>query len=46
MEHEGDGDAIYVWSSWNNPQRIGKSGDHPDDSIVKIGQNTEKSRGD
>ena len=39
----------------NNPQRIGKgfgrlgnkktSGDHPDYSIIKIGQNTEKSPG-
>ena len=24
MEHEGDGDTICVWCTWNNPQRIGK----------------------
>ena len=42
--------------TWNNPQRLGKgldgvvnrrtNGDHPNYSIVKIGQNTEKSPGD
>ena len=56
MEHEGDGDTNYNWCSWNNSQKIGKgtgrfedkrtSGDHPDYSIIKIGQNTEKSPGD
>ena len=53
MEHEGDGDTNCNWCTWNNPQRIGKgtgrlgnnrtSGDHQDYSIIKIGQNTEKS---
>ena len=55
MEHEGDGDTICGRCTWNNPQRIGigtgrlgnkKSGNHPDYSIVKISQNTEKSPGD
>ena len=51
MEHEDDS-----WSTWNNPLRIGKkigglgnkwaSRDHPDYSIIKIGQNTEKGPGD
>ena len=45
--------SVFIWYSH---QRIGKgtrrtgnknmSGDHPNDSIVKIGQNTEKSPGD
>ena len=53
MEHEGDGDTSCNWSTWNNPQRIGKgtgrlgnkrtSWDQPNYSIIKIGQNTEKS---
>ena len=56
MEHEGDSDTSCNWSSWNNPEKIGKEtgkvgnkrtrGDHPDDSIIKIDQNTEKSPGD
>ena len=56
MEDESDGDIHCNWRAWNNPQRIGKgtgrrenkrtSGDHPDYSIIKIGQNTEKSPGD
>ena len=56
MEHEGDGDTSWNWCTWNNPQRIDKrtgrlgtertSGDHPNDSIIKIDQNTEKSLGD
>ena len=55
MEHEGDGDTHCTWLTWKNPQRISKrigklgnkrtSGNHPDYSI-KIGKNTEKSRGD
>ena len=46
----------YNWYAWNNLQRLGKetgrlgnkktSGDHSDYSIIKIGQNTEKSPGD
>ena len=53
MEHQGDGDINCNWCTWNNPQRIDKgtgrlgkkrtSGDHPDYSIIKIGQNTENS---
>ena len=56
MEHEGDGDTIYNWGTWNDFQRIGKgtgkignqrtSKDYPDYIITKIGQNTEKSPGD
>ena len=56
MEHEGDGDTDCNWCTRNNPQRIEKgtgrfrnqrmSRDHPNDSIVKIGQYTEKSSGD
>ena len=56
MEHEGDGDISYNWCTWNNPQTRYKgtgrhgnkraSGDYPDYSIIKIGQNTEKSPGD
>ena len=53
MEHEGDADTNRNWCAWNNPERTGKgtkrlgnkrtSGNHPDYSIIKIGQNTEKS---
>ena len=56
MEHEGGSDANCNWCTWNNPQRIGKGTgrlrnertgeNHPDYSIIKIGQNTEKSPGD
>ena len=56
MQPEGNGDAHCIWCTWNNPQRIGKgtgtlgnkriNRDHPDYSIIKIGQNTEKSPGD
>ena len=56
MEHEGDGDTNCSWCTWNDPQRIGKgtrrlknqrtSGNHPDYSIIKIGQNNEMSPGD
>ena len=55
-KHEHDDDTDCNWSAQNNPQRLGKetrrlrnqmmSGDHPDYSIIKIGQNTEKSPGD
>ena len=56
MEHEDDSATDYNWCTWNNPQRIGKrtgrlgnkrtNRDHPEYSIIKIGQNTEKSPGD
>ena len=55
MEHEGDGETICGWWTWNNSQRIGTetgglgkkrtSSDHSNYSIIKIGQNTEKSPG-
>ena len=51
-----DGDTNCNWCSWYSHQRIGTgigglrntrtSGDHPNYSIIKIGQNTEKSPGD
>ena len=53
MEHESDGDTNCTWCAWYNLQRIDKgtgrlrnkrkSSDHPDYSIIKISQNTEKS---
>ena len=53
MEHERNSDTSYNWCTRNNPQKLGKqtgrlgnkrtSGDHPDFSILKIGQNTDKS---
>ena len=56
MEHEGDCDTNCNWCTWKDPQKIGKRTgrlrnqrirrDHPDYSITKIGQNTEKSPGD
>ena len=56
MEHEGDDDTNCNWCARNNPQKDGKgtgrlgdkrtSGDYPDYNIIKICQNTEKSRGD
>ena len=56
MEHEGEGDTNYNWRTKKNIQRTGKgtgrlenkrtSEDHPNYSIIKIGQNTEKSPGD
>ena len=56
MEHESDGDTNCNKCTWNNPQKIGKgtgrlrnqkaSRDPPDNSITKIGQNTEKNPGD
>ena len=55
MEHERDVHINSNWCVWYNPQRIGKgngrlrnkrsSGDHPNDSIIKIDQNTKKSPG-
>ena len=56
MEHEGNTDIKCNWCVWNDPQRLGKrvgkignrrtSRDHPNYSILKIGQNTDKSPGD
>ena len=56
MVHESDGDTNCNWCAWYRQQRIGSgigrlgnketSGDHPNYSIIKIGQNTEKSPGD
>ena len=56
MEHEGDGDTNCNWRARYSHQRTGTgtegfgnkrtSGDHPNNSIVEIGQNTEKCPGD
>ena len=56
MKHESDADINYHWCAWYSHQRIGTGtggrgnkrtgGDHPNDSIIKIGQSTEKSSGD
>ena len=53
VEQEGDGYTNHNWHTWNGSQRFGKgtgrngnqtkNWDHPDDSIVEIGQNTEKN---
>ena len=56
MEHIGDGDADSGWCTRDNLKKIGKgagrlgnkrtSSDHLDYSIIKTGQNIEKSPGD
>ena len=56
VEHESDVYTNYNWCSWYSHQRIIKgigglgnrrtSGDHPNNCIVEIDQNTEKSPGD
>ena len=56
MKHEGDGDTDCNRRPRNNLQRIGTgierirnnsiSGDHPYNSIIKIGRNNEESPGD
>ena len=56
MRHEGVCDTNYNWCTQNSSQRFVKgtgrfrnwrtSGDHPNYSIVEVGQNTEKSPGD
>ena len=55
MEHESDSDASYNWRARYNHYGIGtwirglgdkRSGDHPNYSIIEIGQNTKKSPGD
>ena len=53
IEHEGDWDSNCNWCAQNNLQKLSegtgrtenqrKSRDHPNDSIIKIGQKTEKS---
>ena len=53
MEHESDGYTNFNWYSWYNHLRavtrtegLGnkrRRGDHPNYSIIKIGQNTEES---
>ena len=55
MEYEGDSDTNCNRCAWNNPQRFGKGTrklknqrtrrDHPNYSIIKTIQNTEKSPG-
>ena len=55
MQHDGDGVTICNWCTWNNSKRTGKgtvrlgntrtSGYYPDNSIIKIDLNTEKSPG-
>ena len=47
MEHENDHYTNCNWLSWYSHQRTGtRTGDHPNDSIVEINQNTEKSPGE
>ena len=53
MEHEDDADTSCNWHIWNYSQRLGKetgklgnkrkSGDNPENSIIKIGQDTKES---
>ena len=55
-EHKDDGNIKSNWYAGNNAQRTGKKtrrlgnkreiGNHSDDNIIKIWQNTEKSPGD
>ena len=56
MEHEGDNYTNCDWCFWHCTKMIikgtggvvswGTSGDHPNNSIIENGQNTEKSHGD
>ena len=56
MEQEVDGDTNCGWCTWDSSQRIGKrtgrlenkrtSRDHPDNIIIGIGKNTDRSPGD
>ena len=56
MENDADGDTSRNWCTRNNPQKLGKGTrilgnkrtrrDHPNYSINKMGQHTEKSPGD
>ena len=53
--HESKGNLSCSWYGWNAPQRHGqgtiaignqrKNQDHPDNSIVEIGQNIQNNRG-
>ena len=50
MEHKSNGDANCNWCAgvWKGARRVGNWGtsrDHPNYSIIEIGQNTEKSPG-
>ena len=56
MKHEGDGDSNCVLCIWNDPKTVKKktreignqeeNRNQPDNWIVEIGKNTEKSHGD
>ena len=56
MDHESDGGTKCNWRDWNDHKRSGKGServgnertrrDHPNDVIVKIGQNSKKNYGD
>ena len=56
VEHAGDNYTNCNWCIWNSNKRITigtgglgswrTGGDHPNDSIIENGQNTEKSPGD
>ena len=56
MEYEGDNYTNCDWCFWHGNERITKgpgrfgswrpNGDHPNNSIIENGQNTEKSPGD
>ena len=53
MDHESAGDTNFNWCTQHSHQRIGTgtggygnkktNGDHPNNSFVEIGQNTEKN---
>ena len=56
MEHESDDDTNCKWCARNDPQKLGKGAgwegnqrarrDHPNNTIVKTGQNPENSSED
>ena len=56
MEHKSDAYINCKWCYWHSHQRIGKAtgghgnkktrGDNSNNSLIEIGQNTEKSPGD
>ena len=56
MDYESDSDTNCNWGARYSHQRVGTgngglgnkrtSGEHPNDSFIKIGQNTEKIPGD
>ena len=46
MEHESDVYTNCNWYTWHSHQMIEKGfGDYPNENIIKIGQNSEKSPG-